>query len=346
MEKLLTLDDITLYPAELNTGWKDAQKYDFSIFDISDNTKSLPIFTSPVDSIVSKDNWKEYESRGIKSVLPITEDLNIRLEGCQYIFASFTIPELRQSFLMNKRPSQSQFKICIDTKNNGEDIDILNISKDLKNLYGPQVNIMAGCIGNPKTYIEYCRSGIDYARVGLGYGSMVNPQKFGFAYPTASLLIDIFGIQKTSCTGFKLTKIIADGGIALPSDIIKCIALGADYVMIGRQFARLVEAAGPIYEKSKNSNGEGKFEEILRGSVTNMSPIDLRAHEFVRDYSGMSMYNRDRAFCDSSREWVKVVSNLDTWCKELMEIFSYGFSMAGSIDWKGFKEKIRYGRIS
>ena len=45
-----------------------------------------------------------------------------------------------------------------------------------------------------------------------------------------------------------------------------------------------------------------------------------------------------------TEEWVKVVSNLDTWCKDAIEVFSYGFSMAGAIDWKSFKEKIRYGR--
>lgn len=46
--------------------------------------------------------------------------------------------------------------------------------------------------------------------------------------------------------------IIADGGIRNYSDIIKAIALGADYVMCGSIFARMIESAGIKYDSNMN----------------------------------------------------------------------------------------------
>jgi isopentenyl diphosphate isomerase/L-lactate dehydrogenase-like FMN-dependent dehydrogenase len=48
----------------------------------------------------------------------------------------------------------------------------------------------------------------------------------------ASLLDEIRIIKK------KGTKVVADGGISGYSDAIKCLALGADYVMMGKVFTK------------------------------------------------------------------------------------------------------------
>ena len=42
------------------------------------------------------------------------------------------------------------------------------------------------------------------------------------------------------------TKVIADGGIRNYNDVIKALALGADYVMIGGLFATFIESAGEV----------------------------------------------------------------------------------------------------
>lgn len=57
----------------------------------------------------------------------------------------------------------------------------------------------------------------------------------GVHYPMASLINDIYTIKKNiggEC------KIVADGGIRCYSDIIKALALGADYVMSGFLFSK------------------------------------------------------------------------------------------------------------
>ena len=71
MERLLEFTDIALIPAEKNNG---VGKYNFGITDELDNSTSLPIFTSPMDSVVSERNWNVWSDNGIKPVLPRTTD--------------------------------------------------------------------------------------------------------------------------------------------------------------------------------------------------------------------------------------------------------------------------------
>ena len=357
MEKLLELDDIGLVPAPLNTGNQES-KCDYFVYDQADgNFKSLPIFTSPMDSVVNEENWRVYYDNLIRPVLPRTSDIKIRLEGCEYIFVAFSIPEVRENFLQYRRQAPRQFRVCIDS-GNGHDIEVFNITKELKRIYGPQILVMIGNIGNPKTYIECCQAGADYVRVGMTSGSLVNDNR-GFHYPMASLLLDIKGIKTSACVGMKQPAIIADGGISTRQDILKALALGADYVMIGRQFARMVEAAGVMFRTVQDSEGKHE-EEILRGAALEMTKEDLKKQEVKRYYAGNTTYQiqakRDgysdvhdwsgkRRPCDAEVTTVRVGYHIGDWLNDLYEIFTYGFTMAGSLNWSEFKTKINICRI-
>jgi hypothetical protein len=357
MERLLDFIDIALIPAEKNSG---VSKYNFSVEDELDKSRSLPIFTSPMDSVVSESNWKVWANEGIKPILPRTSPLNIRLEGCQFIFAAFSLKEVQENFLMTKRISQSQFKICIDP-GNGHDTKLFEIGKALKAMYGPQVNLMGGNIGNPKTYGEYCKIGFDYVRVGMSGGSLVNHSAHGFAYPQASLLIDTLGVKNTSLTGLKHTKIISDGGITGPVDILKAIALGADYVMIGREFVKLVEAAGPIMRKSDG----GVLEPVENSELAQgLTEEELKMSGFLRMYAGNTSYEMQakrggfedihdwmgapgmkRNMSDSRVDQVKVTKTLKSWLSEMYQCFNYGFTMSNARDWQTFKSNARYVKV-
>lgn len=77
-------------------------------------------------------------------------------------------------------------------------------------------------------------------------------------YPMGSLIAECYK-QKTQL-GLK-TKIVADGGMRNYSDIIKALALGADYVMIGSTFNKAIESAGFNYlygVKIPQKTAEGK----------------------------------------------------------------------------------------
>ena len=68
-------------------------------------------------------------------------------------------------------------------------------------------------------------------------------------YPIASLINECYEISKNFETP---SKIIADGGFKNYSDIIKALALGADYVMLGGIFNKCLESCGETYRKDEN----------------------------------------------------------------------------------------------
>lgn len=66
----------------------------------------------------------------------------------------------------------------------------------------------------------------------------------GVGYPMASLIRECY---EYSLRITKPAKIVADGGMQNYSDIIKALALGADYVMVGGLFNKSIESCGENY---------------------------------------------------------------------------------------------------
>lgn len=55
-------------------------------------------------------------------------------------------------------------------------------------------------------------------------------------------------------------KIIADGGIKYPGDIVKALTVGADYVMIGTGFANCKDSAAKVVNGKKVQRGQASEE--------------------------------------------------------------------------------------
>jgi IMP dehydrogenase len=104
-------------------------------------------------------------------------------------------------------------------------------------------------LGNCVTYevtLELLRAGAAGVLVGIGPGAACTSRGvLGVGIPQATAVADCAAARDEFYreTG-KYIPIIADGGLVTGGDICKCIACGADGVMIGSPFARAAEAPG------------------------------------------------------------------------------------------------------
>ena len=255
MEKIikeikLAYNDVKIVPAPISTIRHRSECNPYV-----DKAKHLPIFTAPMTSIINAENFKYFDKFGIIPILPRISDfpLEQRIEyslsgkWSAYSLDEFAKTWCNQEFANNNSEANN---ICalIDMAN-GHMSTVYPIVLSCKKIYGNRISVMIGNIASPESYEYAAKAGADYVRIGIGGGEgcLTSPIS-GVNYPMASLIVDTVKARekvKLSNPYIKLPKIIADGGIRNFEDIPKAIALGADYVMIGGQFSRILESAGP-----------------------------------------------------------------------------------------------------
>lgn len=212
--------------------------------------KMLPIWTAPMIPIINKHNSAYFRGYGINTIIPRTNNLTEQVELMQSgEWVALSLKQFEYLFLEKNsfKLSKSRiYNICIDIANAHMN-KLYTLINDVYDKYYHNLNIMIGNIANPETYKWICdnmRGLIHYIRLGIGAGSgCLTTSNTGVHYPMASLVNECYKI-KIDYNDPPL--IIADGGIKGYSDVIKALALGADYVMIGGLFANIFESAGEI----------------------------------------------------------------------------------------------------
>ena len=211
----------------------------------------LPLFTSPMDTVVGEENFSSFYNESIIPILPRTIDVNKRLKNStDGKWSAYSLSEFERLFCNGLNVIQSDSIFALIDVANGHMSKILDVSRRAKNLYGDKITIMAGNIANPQTYIQYAEAGIDYCRCGIGGGNCcITATQLGIFCPMATLISDIYNIKKFLLSQGKkdLPKIVADGGVRNYDDIIKALALGADYVMCGSIFSKMMESSAPKF---------------------------------------------------------------------------------------------------
>lgn len=236
----------------------------------------LPIFASPMGSVIDDTNWRNFLDNRINVVIPRTIRLEERLNILWYTcgtesqhkpFVAFSLSEAEKYILNDDQINDpeyiedgDQLRVCIDLAN-GHMRKLLNLIQDIKKKFGDKVLVMSGNIANPKAYRVYNDVGCDYVRVSIGTGSAcLTASNTGVYYPPFSLLMEINEIRK-ECDG--KCKVIADGGIKGFRDIQKAL-IYADYVMIGGLFNKCIESSGiTTYGKSWFNVGRFKIRNYI-----------------------------------------------------------------------------------
>lgn len=235
--------------------------------DIYNHDGVLPLYTAPMSSVVDLNNYKLFEQNKITPILPRSVDFIERLNLCHKTWCAFSLSEFISVFNDATQKVLRKNYVLIDIAN-GNMLKLHDIIKKGKEIHGEKLIIMTGNVGNPETYRLLSNAGADYIRCGIGGGNgCITSSNTSIHYPYGSLISECFEISQELKNP---AYIIADGGMKNYSDIIKALALGADYVMVGSLFTKMLESAGQTYTIRNNYIDEAdQYSEHIKNSFKN-----------------------------------------------------------------------------
>jgi IMP dehydrogenase/GMP reductase len=298
----------------------------------------LPLFTAPMDKVIDETNIDKFVESKINVCLPrhIKYDL---IKNDDY-FYSYGLDEIID--LVNKKSILPK-KVLIDVAN-GHMQKLYDVSKLIKETFGDNIELMIGNIANPDTYRKYCEIGVDYIRVGIGGGSACTTSaNVSIHYPMASLIEE--------CAYFKglydkPTKIVADGGFKNFSDIIKALALGADYVMLGGIFNKCLESCGENFMKDEN----GQFYQVTEERAQKSFEGGANVFKYYRGMSTKEVqksWNRaELKTGEGITKYNKVEYKLSGWVENFEDYLKSAMSYTDSRTLTDFIGEVKFIQIS
>ena len=143
--------------------------------------------------------------------------------------------------------------LCIDSSD-GYSVWQKNTIDFVRKKYGDDVKIGAGNVVDREGFLYLAEAGADFIKVGVGGGSIcITREQKGIGRGQASALIDVVNARNEyyEKTGIYI-PVCSDGGIVHDYHITLALAFGADFVMMGRYFARFDESPTRVLRIGNN----------------------------------------------------------------------------------------------
>lgn len=154
--------------------------------------------------------------------------------------------------------------LCIDSSEGFSEWQKITIDYIRKN-YGDDVKVGAGNVVDAEGFRFLADAGADFVKVGIGGGAIcITREQKGIGRGQATALIEVARARDEYYkeTGVYV-PICSDGGIVHDYHITLALAMGADFIMLGRYFARFDESP----TKRVNINGSYMKEYWGEGSA-------------------------------------------------------------------------------
>ena len=268
-EQAITFDDVLMVPS-YNHHESRRVVETTSMDRLGKLTLNLPVISSNMDTITESPMANFMSSKGAMGALHRFMSIEENIEefkkctGIAFVSVGCTDAELQRAEAL--RDAGATY-FCVDVAH----AHAKYVGKTLKNLR----KILADrCImaGNVATYAgaDYLAScGADIIKAGIGGGSVCSTRiKTGFGVPMLTCIQDCSRTDRS---------IVADGGIKTSGDIVKALAFGADFVMIGGMLAGTAPTPGDIIQKPDGSK--------------------------IKQYRGMASREAQEEFLGQMHEW-------------------------------------------
>ena len=143
--------------------------------------------------------------------------------------------------------------ICMDSSD-GYSVWQKNTIDFVREKYGDDLKIGAGNVVDREGFRYLADAGADFIKVGVGGGSIcITRETKGIGRGQASALMEVVDERNKYFeeTGIYI-PVCSDGGIVYDHHITLALAMGADYVMMGRYFARFDESPTRVVKLGNN----------------------------------------------------------------------------------------------
>lgn len=161
----------------------------------------------------------------------------------------------------------------------------------VKKEYGDRVLIGGGNVVDTDGFLYLVNAGADFVKVGIGGGSIcITREQKGIGRGQATALVDVAAARDAYYeeTGIYI-PICSDGGLVHDYHMVLALAMGADFLMMGRYFARFDESptkvlrVGNNYVKEYWGEGSNRAQNWQRYDMGNDTSV-LKFEEGVDSY--------------------------------------------------------------
>lgn len=135
--------------------------------------------------------------------------------------------------------------LCIDSSEGFTEWQKITIDF-IRQKYGDTVKVGAGNVVDRDGFLFLAKAGADFVKVGIGGGSIcITREQKGIGRGQATAIIDVAQARNEyfAETGIYI-PICSDGGIVHDYHMTLALAMGADFIMLGRYFSRFDESPG------------------------------------------------------------------------------------------------------
>lgn len=179
--------------------------------------------------------------------------------------------------------------LCIDSSD-GFSVWQKETIQYIQSNYGGKVKVGAGNVVDKDGFLYLVEAGADFVKVGIGGGSIcITREQKGIGRGQATAIIEV---AKARDEYYKNTgiyvPICSDGGIVQDYHMVLALAMGADFLMMGRYFARFDES--PTRKLMVNGNYVKEYWGEGSNRARNWQRYDMGGSDNLKFEEGVDSY--------------------------------------------------------